>query len=207
MTGLRLDKIATPLNEAVAVPPLRWIAKQDGCMMILTERLKLIPASVALARAEIADRVEFARLLGAAVPDNWPPETLADALSLFLGWLEAAPERVGWFGWYVLTEGAEPTLVASTGFKGPPQAGTAEIGYCVLPQFQCRGFATEMVAGLVAWATAQPGVDRIVAETEWANPASVRVLTKVGFVRTGTASEPDGARFELATGRPAAHTE
>ena len=101
-------------------------------MTIETARLKLIPATVALARAEIGDCGEFARLLGASVPDNWPPETLSDALPLFLGWLEAAPDRIGWFGWYALAaadDAAAPVLVASGGFKGPPQDGAAEIGY------------------------------------------------------------------------------
>jgi proteic killer suppression protein len=37
----------------------------------------------------------------------------------------------------------------------------------------------------------------IAAETEWENPASVRVLEKVGFVGAGTASDPSGTRFEL----------
>ena len=169
--------------------------------MIETARLKLIPATVAMARAEIGDPAELARLLGAAVPDNWPPETLADALPLFLGWLEAAPDRVGWFSWYCLAaqgEAATPVLVASGGFKGPPQDGTAEIGYSVLPQFERRGYATEMVGGLVRWALAQPGVARVAAETEWANPASVRVLRKAGFVPAGVATEPEGARFELS---------
>src|SRR2546430_13713525 len=103
--------------------------KQRYRVMIETTRLKLIPATVALARAEIGDRGEFARLLGAVVPDNWPPETLADALPLFLARLEAAPDRVGWFGWYALAAGdaaAVPVLVASGGFNGPPEDGTAE---------------------------------------------------------------------------------
>ena len=168
-------------------------------MVIETTRLTLVPVTVALARSEIADRGEFARLLGASVPDNWPPETLADALPVFLGWLEAAPERVGWFGWYALAAGegsAGPVLMASGGFKGPPQDGTAEIGYSVLPQFQGRGYATELVGGLVRWALQQPGVTRVVAETEWANPASVRVLTKAGFAASGSATEPGGTRFE-----------
>ena len=38
---------------------------------------------------------------------------------------------------------------------------------------------------------------RIVAETEWANPASVRVLHKLGFAEAGPGSEPGGTRFEL----------
>ncbi len=171
--------------------------------MIETARLKLMPATVALARAEISDRSEFAWLLGASVPDNWPPEALAGALPLFLGWLEAAPDRVGWFSWYALAEGdgaAAPVLVASGGFLGPPQDGTAEIGYSVLPQFQGWGYATEMVGGLVGWALGQPGVVRVAAETEWANPASVRVLSKAGFVPSGPAAESGGARFELLGG-------
>jgi RimJ/RimL family protein N-acetyltransferase len=158
-----------------------------------------MPATVALARAEIGNRGEFARLMGASVPDNWPPETLADALPLFLSWLEAAPDCVGWFSWYALAA-AERVLVASGGFKGPPQDGTVEIGYSVLPQFQGRGYATEMAGGLVWWAMRQPGVARVVAETEWANPASVRVLIKAGFAPSGSATEPGGARFEFLGG-------
>ncbi len=168
--------------------------------MIETARLILMPATVALARAEINDRAEFVRLLGATVPDNWPPESAADALPLLLGWLEAAPDRIGWFGWYALVRDSDadrPVLVGSGGFLGPPQDETAQLGYSVLPQFQRRGYATEMAAGLVRWALEQPGVRRVVAETEWANPASMRVLEKVGFKLLGSAGEPGGSRFEL----------
>lgn len=167
--------------------------------MIQTSRLLLLPATVALARAELDNRGEFARLLGAAVPESWPPETLADALPVLLCWLEAAPDCVGWFAWYAIAAGDEkdgPVLVGSGGFKGPPREGTVEIGYSVLPQFQGRGLATELVGGLVRWALRQPGVARVVAETEWANPASVRVLCKVGFVPAGPPTSPAGARFE-----------
>jgi RimJ/RimL family protein N-acetyltransferase len=167
--------------------------------VIETPRLKLIPNTIASVGAEINDRAEFVRLLGASVPDNWPPETLVDALPLFLGWMEAAPDRIGWFGWYGLATSESdtgPVLVGGGGFKGPPQDGTAEIGYSVLPQFQGRGYATEIVGGLVRWALGQPGVVRLVAETEWANPASVRVLIKAGFVSVGPTAEAGGTRFE-----------
>jgi RimJ/RimL family protein N-acetyltransferase len=172
--------------------------------MITTTRLTLVPATLALARAEIGDRAEFARLLGAVVPGNWPPESAADALPLFLSWLEAAPDRVGWFAWYAL--GRAPgddaaTLVGGGGFLGPPQCGTCQIGYSVLTQFQRLGYATEMVRGLVGWAFAQEGVNTVEAETEWANPASVKVLRRLGFVAIGTASENGAAKFELAVER------
>ena len=72
---------------------VRDLSNAGAEVTIETARLKLTPATVALARAEIGDRAEFARLLRASVPDNWPPETTVDALPLFLGWLEAAPDR------------------------------------------------------------------------------------------------------------------
>ena len=170
---------------------------------IETDRLRLIPGTVALARAEIHDRIEFARLLKATIPGNWPPESLADALPLFLSWLEAAPDCIGWFGWYALAvhhDPAEPVLVGSGGFLGPPKNGAIEIGYSVLPQFQGHGYATEMVSGLVQWAFGHPGLVTVAAETEWANPASVRVLTKVGFNPVGLARKPNGVRFECSSG-------
>jgi hypothetical protein len=58
--------------------------------------------SIDLARAEIGDRSKFSELLGASVPDNWPPETLAEALGFFLDLLERNPSWSGWLGWYAL---------------------------------------------------------------------------------------------------------
>ena len=168
--------------------------------MITTTHLKLIPATVAHARAEIADRSEFARLLHALVPENWPPESTADALPLFLEWLEAKPDCVGWFGWYALitdTTSNQQVLAGSGGFMGPPQQGEVGLGYSVLPQFQGLGLATKIVDGLVRWAKEQQSVTRIVAETEWENPASARILKKTGFIEIGPSDQPGGMRFEL----------
>jgi RimJ/RimL family protein N-acetyltransferase len=165
--------------------------------------MRLVPATVALARAEIEHPLEFTRLLGATVPQNWPPESLADALPLFLAWLEAAPDQVGWFGWYALRRGPAPadaTLVGSVGFKGPPRGGTVEIGYSVLPQFRRRGYAAEMVGGLTRWALSQPGVSRVIAEAEATNLASVGVLLRVGFAEEGPGAEPGSLRYELFGG-------
>jgi RimJ/RimL family protein N-acetyltransferase len=168
--------------------------------MIVTRRLTLIAATAALARAELHDRAAFASLLGAVVPEAWPPESAADALPLFLGWLEAAPDQAGWFGWYALCRDISASgqvLVGGGGFLGPPQDGVVQMGYSVLPEFQRRGYATEMVRGLATWAFVQPGVAVIAAETEWANPASVRVLERTGFQTAGAATDPAGTRFEL----------
>ena len=168
--------------------------------MMTTARLILVPGTVELARAELGDPGEFAQLLGANVPENWPPESVVDALPLFLSWLEAAPDSVGWFGWYALARSDDadvPTLIGGGGFLGLPQHGRVQTGYSVLPQFQRRGFATELVGGLMQWAFQQPGVLVVEAETEWANPASVAVLKKVGFRQIDEPLETGAAKFEL----------
>jgi RimJ/RimL family protein N-acetyltransferase len=162
---------------------------------VTRDAIRLVPATVELARAEIGDRAAFARGLDAVVPENWPPEMVADALSFFLDLLERNPGWEGWLGWYAV---AGETLVGSVGFKGPPdEEATVEIGYSVLPQFQGKGYATEMAAALIARAAATGQVRRVVAQTTEENAPSRRVLAKLGFVSTGPGSDPDSTLFAL----------
>lgn len=138
-------------------------------------------------------------MLGAVVPDAWPPETLADALDFFLQQIEAAPEQAHWITWYGLADGKDgepPTLVASGGFFGPPQEGAVEIGYSVLPDFQRQGYGAEAAGALTGWALAQPGVGRVIANVAADNTPSVRLLRRLGFAERGASEEPGHVRFE-----------
>jgi RimJ/RimL family protein N-acetyltransferase len=70
--------------------------------------------------------------------------------------------------------------------------GVATIGYSVLPAFWGQGFGTELARLLVEFATGTLGVSEVHATTLDGNPASARVLQKLGFtvLRAG-ASEVD----------------
>ncbi len=73
-------------------------------------------------------------------------------------------------------------IVASAKFKGAPdETGTIEIGYGTYPVFQRRGYMTEMVQGMIGWAKTQPGIRRVIADTDTENVASQKVLEKCGF--------------------------
>jgi ribosomal-protein-alanine N-acetyltransferase len=72
-----------------------------------------------------------------------------------------------------------------------------EIGYSVLPAFQLRGIATEMVIGASRWALAEPAVRAVEAEVRRDNRASMRVLEKAGFVLQGAGAELGTRRFRL----------
>ena len=75
-------------------------------------------------------------------------------------------------------------FVAEAKFKGEPdETGTVEIGYGTYPGVQGRGYMTEMVRGLLQWAIHQPGVRRVVADTEIDNIASQKVLENNQFQR------------------------
>lgn len=81
-------------------------------------------------------------------------------------------------------------VIGGIGFKGAPDTeGTVEIGYGIQEGFRGRGYATEAVEGVVKWALAQKGVNRITAQTEPNNAASQTVLLKNGFIRDGYGDE------------------
>ncbi len=147
---------------------------------------------------EMQDRTQFAALLGAEVPVNWPPEMLRDALPWFAEQLTTKTGMLGWLGWYALCHrsGEIPLLVGSGGFLGTPENGVAEVGYSVLPQYQGQGYGTEMVGGLTDWALSQPDVQRLAAETGEANLASRRLLEKLGFTAVRDGRETGDVRFE-----------
>lgn len=81
---------------------------------------------------------------------------------------------------------SEKVMVADLCIMGEPnEDGEIEIGYGTYETFQGQGFMTEMVGGIVSWAREQPSVRSIKAATDTTNPASIRVLEKNGFLRTG----------------------
>lgn len=57
----------------------------------------------------------------------------------------------------------------------------ADLGYNLARQFWGQGFATEAVTPIVSWALAQRQIYRVWAMCDVDNPASARVLEKVGM--------------------------
>ena len=132
-------------------------------LALQTTRLELRPLPSAAARALPDDRETAARLLGAALSADWPQPDLLDVLPM-----QAAAEQSGErFGVWVIIERESTTVVGDIGFMGPPgEDGGVEIGYCVIPDRRGRGYASEAVAALVAWALAQPGVGSVAARCD-----------------------------------------
>lgn len=70
-----------------------------------------------------------------------------------------------------------------------PVYRSASLGYCLDDAAWGHGYATEAARALLKWAFATLDLNRVQAEADTRNPASGRVLEKLGFVREGTLRE------------------
>lgn len=167
-----------------------------------TTRLELVAATLQMAIAERDDRGSLERDYGIRLALPWPPPLNDEAsLAWSISVLREAKGEAGWGFWYLTlpaTEEGEPLLaVGNGGFRGGPDStGTVEIGYAVLEEYQRRGYASEAVEALVAWAFLQPGVRRVIAETYAVLIGSIGVLRKTGFREIGPGSDEGVIRFE-----------
>lgn len=78
--------------------------------------------------------------------------------------------------------------------------GVVEIGYSVVPRWQRRGYASEIVDALIARALELPRVTRVIAHTTPGNTGSIGVLRRCGFTDAGAGAERGTIRFELPRG-------
>jgi len=90
--------------------------------------------------------------------------------------------------------GGDPMLVGACGLGRRP-SGAVELGYWIAREHWNRGFATEAGLALLAIAEAL-GLSRLEASYFIDNPASGRVLEKLGFLPTGIAAP----RYSCARG-------
>ena len=161
-------------------------------MFARTERLLLRPGwqedAPALARA-IAEEAIVRNLASAP----WPYDlTAAEA---FLA-TERRPDEAS-FLVFRRTMGA-PQLVGSAGLGRRP-GGEIELGYWIARRHWGRGFATEASRAMLAAARDALRLPRIHAGHFLDNPASGRVLEKLGFRPTGVVTQ----RFSAGRGATA----
>jgi len=110
----------------------------------------------------------------------WPTQPIKGIIQKDLKAYKHFPELMIWSAWVVTND--QGIIVGDMGFKGPPDyCGAVEIGYQIMPDYQNRGYATEGVELLLAFAF-QKGVEKIEAEVLKSNLPSMRVLEKLGFI-------------------------
>ena len=113
------------------------------------------------------------------------------------GLYESAGSNPPWMGYLGLEN---DSIVGTCAFRSPPRNGEVEIAYFTFPEFEGRGFGTEMARHLIQIANdTEPGV-RIFAFTLPEKNPSHRILQKLGFGFAGETRDEDGLvvwRWEL----------
>jgi RimJ/RimL family protein N-acetyltransferase len=109
-----------------------------------------------------------------------------------------APATTRWpWGPYVVVETLRGWAIGGIGFKGGPDTdGDVEIGYGICRSQQRRGIASEAVRAMCDIAR-RHGASNVIAETDYANLASQRVLEKCGFAREPDEDDLTQWRFHL----------
>ena len=143
--------------------------------------------------------VAGAWLLGCATARS-DAETSAKAAQV----MKASFNARGQAGLDRLDQDETQRLCTQAGVKAPPKDGVVEIAYVIEPGHQRRGYATEIAAGLTAFAFSFAEVDRVRAHTLVDGAASQRVLLKCGFRNLGEVVDPDdGVVLRFEQRRPA----
>jgi ribosomal-protein-alanine N-acetyltransferase len=76
-------------------------------------------------------------------------------------------------------------LIGVTGYLPEIDGRSAEIGYWLGKAYWGQGFATEAAAALIAYCFRRERVSHVTCGHYFDNPASARVITKLGFTLTG----------------------
>jgi ribosomal-protein-alanine N-acetyltransferase len=166
-----------------SVAVVESVVTVEPCEALRTERLELVPITLAIVEAVMLDRRDDARrLIDATMPARWPGRALVErAFSASLDRIRSEPGRRLWGDRLMITRGSARRVVGSVIFHGLPEDGVAEVGYGVDEDVQRLGYATEATLASVEWALSCPQINAVRARTFPWHRASVRVLEKVGM--------------------------
>lgn len=81
---------------------------------------------------------------------------------------------------------ADEKVVGSCAFKTPIKDGAVEIAYFTFPEYEGRGYATQMAQALIKIARDFGQPVRIKAQKLPQENASTRILSKLGFKKLGS---------------------
>jgi RimJ/RimL family protein N-acetyltransferase len=137
--------------------------------------------------ADFSDVHRYASDLRVVEHLSWGPNSEADTRNFITKAIrhrQASPRREFEFA-VVLRATGRIIGGCSLCARGQPENATCEIGYCFLPEVWGHGYGVEAVEALVNFGVSETGVHRIFATIDLDNPASTRLVERLGFRREG----------------------
>lgn len=136
-----------------------------------------------------------AAVLGGRRQGDWADDFPAEGDKVIAALFAEHPAWLGAYGQRLIIERATGLVVGGIGLFWPPNDGQLEIGYGVVASRRGRGYAVEATRALTEFALAATEVHTVFADVELSNPASARVLEKVGFDLVGRSDGPEGEQL------------
>ncbi len=148
-------------------------------MQLATDRLLLRPFTLddapAVQRLAAAYEIAENTLL---IPHPYPEGAAAE-------WIASQPRSANNHVFAItLLDGGD--VAGAIGLEAQPEHGRGEIGYWIGVPYWNRGYVTEAARAVLTWGFESLGLHRIFAYHFTRNPASGRVLQKIGMKHEGT---------------------
>lgn len=160
---------------------------------LTTDRLILRPYR----ESDFADTHAYAARPETSRFMDWGPNTEEDTRGFLARCVAAArqPEEHGYFFAVVLNGGCKNEsgrMIGGCDLGAAHQTGrSADLGYCLHPDFWGRGYATEAAGAVLGLAFGPLGLRRVAATCDPDNVGSWRVMEKLGMRREGHEREAD----------------
>ncbi|MGW4241589.1 GNAT family N-acetyltransferase [Nocardia sp. NPDC004722] len=107
------------------------------------------------------------------------------------------------FGFWAIREtGSDGPLLGTAGLRWLDEGPDLEVVYSLDPEYQGRGLAGEAAQAVVTYAFEVLGLDRVVAEIDEGNTASIAVIERLGLRPFETVPGVLGPMIHYAVDRP-----
>ena len=151
-------------------------------IVIETVRLRIVPLTVEQFALLLSGTDKMEKSVGLSPSgEELDSDTRMAMKGLYSMALENTDKYMWYTNWQIILK-TENKSIGSACFVGVPgKNGEVEIGYGINSSYWNCGYMTEACIALCKWALRQPGVKKVIAETEKANIRSHRVLKKSGL--------------------------
>ena len=152
---------------------------------LTTTRLHLLKMSQQQLELCLSDLPKLEEQLNMTIARDFFTERVHRAIRMKVEKMRAADiSQHAWITYWLIVIKEENLGAGMLGFKGYPNAeGSTEIGYGIDSAYQNKGYMSEAVKALADWAFSHPFC-KVITATEVYNPASKRLLEKLGAIQT-----------------------
>lgn len=156
--------------------------------MASSDQIELLTERLLLRSPRADDATDIERLAGereiaantATIPHPYPEGAAAEWIAL-----QAQRQRAGEHVTFAMVERESGRLVGAIGLRLVQAHRRAELGYWIGKPYWGRGYATEAARAVLRYGFETLGLNRIHAAHFTRNPASGRVMQKIGMTHEG----------------------